>query len=168
MRAWLFHCTKVYQTVRSRLFDSRIKLSQIILLYSMGRFSNVNARTVRHAQIWKSARPIRARNKPTEVAFNPFRVLSPSHLTLLGLLHQPHTMRQQPFFSSTGKTGSDPRRTSRSTGENAAETDRNWEQLDSVTTGKTAATSTVESRQVTLATRSHAAKGNRGKETCRG
>ena len=168
MRAWLFHCMNVYQTVRSRLFDSRIKLSQIILLYSMGRFSNVNARTVRHAQIWKSARPIRARNKPTEVAFSPFRVLSPSHLTLLGLLHQPHTMRQQPFFSSTGKTRSDPGRTSRSTGENAAETDRNWEQLDSVTTGKTAATSTVESRQVTLATRSHAAKGNRGKETCRG
>ena len=59
MWAWLFHCTKVYQTVRSRLFDSRIKLSQIILLHLIGRFSKVNARTIRRAQVLKSARPIR-------------------------------------------------------------------------------------------------------------
>ena len=78
MWARLFHCTKVYQTVRSRLFDSRIKLSQIILLHSVGRCSKVNARTIRRAQVLKPARPIRARNnqrKSRSVLSACFRVL---------------------------------------------------------------------------------------------
>lgn len=66
-----------------------------------------------------------------------------------------------------GKTRRHSRRTPGTVGKSATETDRSWKQVQQVTAGKTTTVPAGHS-QISFATRSRAAKGNRGAEAWRG